>query len=185
MKIVLLVAAALPLLCGCMPTLHPLYSPETLTSLPGLEGNWESIGNGNGPETWRFSQVDSTSYTLEYTENEAPGEFDARVVKLGDYLFLDIAPLGPETENEVYRGLLLPVHMFGRLTLTADTLQIGWLDGDWLGEQIDSGTVALNYETIEEDRLLTAATGDLQAFALKYADDVSAFPLSTLHRATQ
>ncbi len=185
MKFVLLATIALLVLSGCMPTLHPLYTPETLTSLPGLQGNWESLGEGNGLETWRFSQVDSTSYTLEYTENEAPGEFDARVVKLGDYLFLDIAPFGPETENEVYRGLLVPVHMFGRLTLIGDTLQIGWLDGDWLGEQLDSGLVKLNYEKMEEDRLLTAATIDLQAFALKYAANPSAFPPSTLHRSTQ
>ena len=80
---------------GCMPSLHPLYTPETLTSLPGLSGNWEGNADESGPETWQFTQVDSVSYTLIYTENETPGEFDARIVKLGKYLFLDIAPIGP------------------------------------------------------------------------------------------
>jgi hypothetical protein len=171
-------------LVGCMPSLHPLYTAENLVSLLGLSGNWEGNADESGPETWQFTQVDSVSYTLEYTENEAPGEFDARIVQLGKYQFLDIAPIGPETENELYRGLLMPIHMFGRIWLTGDTLRIGWLDGDWLSRQLDSGTIVLNCETMDEDRLITASTAQLQEFAQKYADDTLAFPPTVLDRVT-
>jgi hypothetical protein len=186
MKRLLLASLALMAIAivGCMPSLHPLYSAENLTSLPGLSGTWEGNADESGPETWQFSQVDSVSYTLEYTENEAPGEFDTHIVKLGNHLFVDIAPIGPETENELYRGLLMPVHMFGRIWLKGDTLRIGWLDGDWLSQQIDSGLIELGCETMDEDRLITASTAQLQEFAQKYADDTLAFPPTVLDRVT-
>jgi hypothetical protein len=183
--ITVLLALAAAVLLGCMPSLHPLYLPENLVSLKGIEGRWENDSSEIGDETWEFSRRDSLGYNLTYTENGEAGEFDARIVKLDNLLFIDMAPNPPETDNDVYKGLLLPMHMFGRIWLEGDSLRIGWLDGDWLYDKVEKGEVNLALESGENDQVLVASTQDLQAFAIKYADDPEAFPSETLTRAVR
>ncbi len=79
------------LLCGCIPSLYPIYTEQNLVNLPQLVGTWEEDG-GEEANTWEFTANDSSSYRLVYTEDGEPGFFIVHVAKLGGYLFLDITP---------------------------------------------------------------------------------------------
>jgi hypothetical protein len=183
-RFAILVISAL-ILTSCMASLYPLYLPENLTLLKGIEGKWESDSTEIGDETWEFTKHDSLSYDLIYTEFGNPGSFDAHFVKLDTYLFIDMSPKPAESDNETYSGMLVPTHLFGRVWFQGDSLIIGWLDSEWLDEKIEDGEISLQHESQENDKLLTASTQDLQAFVLRYVDSVDAFPPQVLTRAAR
>ncbi|MFZ1685427.1 MAG: hypothetical protein WAU88_15025 [Candidatus Zixiibacteriota bacterium] len=183
-RFAILVISALTL-ASCMASLYPLYLPENLTSLKGIEGKWESDSTEIGDETWEFSKHDSLSYDLIYTEFGSPAPFSVHFVKLDSYLFIDLSPKPAESDNETYSGMLVPTHIFGRVWFQGDSLVIGWLDPEWLSDKLEAGDVSLNHEERENDQLLTAPTQELQAFAVRYANDPDAFPRETLTRAVQ
>ena len=167
---------------GCIPSLYPLYTETELTYVPDLIGSWEESSEGGENDIWKFEQTDSVTYALTYFEDSVPAPFEAHVLTLGKNLFIDIRPERPESANDLQKALLLPVHLFGRLSLTKDTLTIGWLDGDWLKRKMESETVSLSHTLIDSDLLLTASPQELQSFVLKHLDDADAFPVSTYSR---
>jgi hypothetical protein len=183
-RFAILVISALTLI-GCLASLHPLYLPENLTAVRGIEGKWESDSTEIGEESWEFSKHDSLSYDLIYTEFGNPASFNAYFVKLDSYLFIDMSPKPAQSDNDTYSGMLVPTHLFGRVWFQGDSLVIGWLDSEWLDDKIEAGEVSLSHESQENDKLLTASTEELQAFVLRYANDPDAFPTGTLTRAVQ
>ena len=90
---------------GCfILSVHPLYFEENLVFEPELIGTW---GNSEeldpDGETRKFEKVDDKSYRFTLREDDGQiGHFEAHLVKLGDYLFLDIFPEEPETGNEFF-----------------------------------------------------------------------------------
>src|SRR6187401_3334085 len=77
-------------LAGCIPTLHPLYTDDDVIFDPALVGLW---AEENSKDTWLYEKVDDKSYRLTYTDGEGKkGEFQARLLKLGGFRFLDLYP---------------------------------------------------------------------------------------------
>jgi len=172
-------------LSGCIPSLHPLYLPENLTAVKAIEGKWVTDGTQETTETWEFLQRDSLGYTLNYSENDQSGRFDARPLMLGTYLFIDVKPNPPDSDNDVYQGLMLPLHLFGRVWIQGDSLRIAWLDGDYVKDQVDKGDAGVTIDDMDEDQILTSSTQELQAFVLRHVDDSDAFYPVRLVRAQQ
>jgi len=169
---------------GCVPSIHPLYTPETLAAEPGLPGVWVS---DDGSARWDFRPSGTKEYDLRYTERdvkngaETAASFSARVVRLGKFRFLDICPVKLEPGNDLYRALFIPSHLFLRLEIEGDKLRLAILDGDWLKKELRGGRVALAHERIGDERsgreiLLTASTRELQRFMLAQGGNAKAFP---------
>jgi hypothetical protein len=91
-------------------------------------------------------------------------------VKLAGHSFLDFYPAEPSDG-----GLSVPTHFFCTVALAGDSLQIAYLDEEWLKARLMDGSVELAHETVDDGVVLTASTQDLQRFAVKYADDREAF----------
>lgn len=165
---------------GCVPSLHPLFTEKDLTFDPALVGTWV---DEDGKNTWRFQKSGENIYELVYTENEEPAKFQAHLLKLGDFLFLDIFPEDLKMKNGLYQGLLLPAHGFSRIWIEKDSVRLAYLDPDWLKQMIDNKKIKIDHDFVNQTIILTAQTPDLQNFALKYAGDAKAFSNQTeLHR---
>jgi hypothetical protein len=167
-------------LTGCVPSLHPLFTDKDLVFDQALVGTWV---DEDGKNIWEFKKSEENSYELVYTENEEPAKFQAHLVKLGDFLFLDIFPEEPEMKNGLYKGLLIPAHGFSRIWIEGDSVRLAYLDPDWLKKMINTKKIKIGHDFIDQGIILTAQTKDLQKFAVKYAEDAKAFSVKTeLHR---
>src|SRR3972149_838104 len=158
-------------LTGCVPSLHPLFTDKDLVFDPALVGTWV---DEDGKNIWEFQKSRENAYELVYTENEEPAKFQAHLLKLGDFLFLDVFPEEPEMKNGLYKGLLIPAHGFSRIWMEGDLVRLAYLDPDWLKQMIDKKKVKIDHDFIDQSIILTAQTEDLQKFAVKYAEDVKA-----------
>lgn len=178
-NILILLGVAI-LFTGCVPSLHPLFTDKDLVFDPALVGTWV---DEDGKSTWTFQKSGENAYELVYTENEEPAKFQAHLLKLGDFLFLDIFPEESEMKNGLYKGLLIPAHGFSRIWIEGDSVRLAYLDPDWLKGMIDKKKIKIDYDLIDQTIILTAQTNELQNFALKYAEDNKAFSnKSELHR---
>lgn len=178
-KILILLGVAI-FLTGCVPSLHPLFTEKDLVFEPALVGTWV---DEDGKSTWTFQKSGENAYELVYTENEEAAKFQAHLVKLGDFLFLDIFPEESEMKNGLYKGLLITAHGFSRIWIEGDSVKLAYLDPDWLKDMIDKKKIKIGHDFIDQGIILTEQTNELQNFALKYAEDVKAFSnKSELHR---
>ncbi len=167
-------------LTGCVPSLHPLFTDKDLVFDQALVGTWV---DEDGKNIWEFKKSEENSYELVYTENESPAKFEAHLVKLEKFLFLDLFPKEPEIKNGFYKGHLIRAHSFARIWMEGDSLHLAALDSDWLKDMIDKKKVKIGHDWIDQGIILTEQTKDLQKFAVKYAEDSKAFSnRSELHR---
>ena len=161
------------LLAGCVPSLHPLYTEEDLVYDPALVGTWTEEG---GKDSWTFQKSGDNAYNLIYTEEGVPARFDAHLVRIGEFLFLDTYPGEPDIKNDFYLLHLIPAHTFSRIRMEGHVLSYAMLDLDWLKKMISEKKVDIGHEKMEGGILLTAPPKELQGFFIKYAEDNKAFP---------
>jgi len=177
------------LLGGCVPvmSLHPLYTEKEVVFEEKLLGTW--VDDINSPNTtWEFKRPDEkeNKYRLIFADNEGKrGLFDAHLMKLGDRFFLlDVFPSEPPWDeddpnkvNWVFNTLfLVPVHTFIKINGIEPRMNLQLTDDEDFKELLEENPSAVEFATIEEQPVLTAPTGELQAFVLKYADDKRLFP---------
>lgn len=109
------------------PSLHPLFTEENLVFEPALVGTWT---NEKGDETWTFQKSSETAYELIHVEKGVSAKFEARLVRMEDFLFLDVYPQDPNIQNEFYKAHLILGHTFARVWIDEDVLHLSILDHD-------------------------------------------------------
>lgn len=173
MKILLTFGITL-LISGCVVTsLHPLFTEKDVIFDPALIGTWVEE---NEKETWTFQKAGDYTYDLFYEGEGESAKFEAYLVRLRKFEFLDIYPREPEIKNDFYKLHLIPAHTFSRIWKDGDVLRIAMLDPDWLKGLIAQKKVKIAHERLDDRIILTASTKELQNFLLKYAENVNAFP---------
>lgn len=165
------------LLCGCVPSLYPLYTPADLTFAPELVGTWTGEKE---KETWVFKKEDDNAYAATLTESDGKkGNFKVHLVKIEEHLFLDIYPETPEIDaNSFYIWHLRPVHTFMKVEQLAPTLKVATLDLDWCTKYLKENPTAISHEITDDTILLTAKPKELQAFLLKHLNTEGAWEQS-------
>lgn len=174
------------LMAGCVevepsPTfvvsLHPLYTREDPIFEPALVGTWVSE---NGEGTIVFQKSKDNAYDLFYTEEGVPVKLQVHLVRLGEFLFLDIFPGDATTKNLFFA---IPVHTFLRISIEGDVLRLAMLDFDLLKGTGPQEKFQIAHEDVDWWRVLTAPTQDLQSFVLQHAEDTTVFSNPTeFHR---
>ncbi len=172
-------------LASCFVTsIHPLYTEKDLVFVPELLGTWKAEDE---EDLYTFQQTGKNAYELIITGQESnkkstgildyeeAGRYEAHLVKLGKFLFLDIYPQLPVMEEYGIDIHLVPVHSFHKILIEKDVLRLVSLDYDWLEEMIKGNKINLAHVRLEDRFVLTASTGELQKFVLKYAEDSEAF----------
>jgi hypothetical protein len=186
------------LLSGCiMQSLHPFLPEKDWALEPALVGSWsrqpdkDDSTDAEAGQVWTFTQMEGEEkgYDLAISEAGETARFEARVAKLGDTLFLNMAPgemdmcdssKEPEDQTSEPMGLywlhLIPAHSAWRVRLEGDSLKLDALDPDWVKGQVNEKALGLRYETVSDNLILTASPEELREFLLKHAHDDEAFP---------
>jgi len=177
-------AALAVVLCiaGCIPSVHPLYTPKDVVFNPALLGTWAK--KDAKKERWVFAEgklkdpaKTPGNYQLVYTDDSGrSGRFVVYLVRLGDRWFLDLFPEDPKLkQNGFYQLHLFPVHTFLLVREITPDLLLSPMDLDWFKKLLQEHPEALRHE-VEDDRvLITASTRELQAFLPAHVDDPKAF----------
>lgn len=169
------------ILGGCVPvmSLHPLYTEKDVVFEEKLLGTWVQ---DNNETTWQFTCPNEPEKTYEIVFSDKEGKkglFSAHLIRLKDKLFLDLYPGEPpwdETDpNKIkwpYNTLfLLPAHTFVKVNSIEPALKLQITDDGRMKKLFEEDPGAVEHTSIEDKPVLTASTGELQAFVLKYADD--------------
>ena len=171
-KVLLPLVAVAVILTACVPSLQPLYSPETIVFREELIGIWKE--KPDDEESWTFTKGENNAYHLAIREKDESSQLEARLVKLGEHHFLDLYPKSDALEGaklgDFYRATLVPGHLIIKVKLGAK-LEMQLMQPENLDKMLKADPKALAHTYVESDRLLiTASTADLQAFIKKHAE---------------
>ena len=163
---------------SCIPSLNPLYTEHDLVFDASLVGVWTETETG---ETWALSKRDKLEYRLIHTDTDGiKGAFSARLVKLGDNLFLDIVPIKPGfTQNDFYKTRFFPTHTFVHIAIDRTGVKLSYLEPAWVADYLSENPDALRHEKIAGDLLLTSSPKEMQKFLLAHLTTRGAFSKPT------
>ena len=168
----------LAFITGCVPCLNPIYTDKDVIVDPALVGTW---GSGEPKEKWVFTKTGARSYKLAQTDGEGlTAEFDVRLVRLGDYRFLDLVVTNADEKHFRLNGFaafsLIPGHLVLQVHETAPKLKISAMNPDWLKEWLEKNSKSIEHRKFGEDRyVIVASTADLQKFVLRHASEEGLF----------
>jgi hypothetical protein len=159
---------------SCVPLLNPFYTETDLVADAALVGAWIDRESG---ESWTFSSCTNLKYSLIHVDSDGrKSEYDARLLKLEDKLFLDIVPTrSGSNQNEFYQGLFFATHTFVRVVPTSSTVQIAYMDPRWLKDFLAENPDAIRHEKIRGEIVLTSPTKETQKFVLAHINTRGAF----------
>jgi hypothetical protein len=158
-----LILAGVILGSGCVLSLNPLYTDADLTMDPSLVGTW--VDNETG-ETWIFSNCEKFKYTLLHSDPDGrKGEYEARLVKIEDKLFLDVLPVKPRfVQNDLYRDRFIATHTFVHIVRKDSTVEISYMDPRWLEDYLSENPDAIRHEKVGGDVVLSSSPKETQKF---------------------
>ena len=176
---------SLLLTTACVPSLYPLYTDDDVVFDPAVVGTWIDDDDA----TWTLEERSSGhGYRLTIVEEDVSMDFAARLVRLGEYRFLDIYP-EDDSRDDFLGSHFVAAHTFWKLSIEDETMRLVGLNPDWLADGLEDGTVQLTYSRWGhdgDDVLLTAKTRELQEFIVAHAENAEAFDtVVRLHRRQQ
>jgi hypothetical protein len=174
-----LALAALLMLSGCWVTsINPLYeewsNDPDLVFDQSLVGSWIEVGDKcTAPLTITAKDgvydLQSTGKGEGCSDSVSPSLFQARLVKLDAYFFLDVSPMAEDVCD-----MCIATHSIYLAEFDKTTLTITPVDYDWLKKAIAAKTVTLATMP-DHSETLVASTKDLKALCRKYAGDKEVF----------
>jgi hypothetical protein len=173
------VVALCILFAGCVPSLYPLFTPETVVFKEELVGTWQE--KPDSKENWKFEKGEEKVYKLTLSEEDGKSSpFEARLVKLDQLLFLDLFPLGDALENAKlgtwFRMSIIPGHLIIKVGKIGETLELSLMEPDWLKQQLQKDPKMLDHAFLDKESfVITAKTAELQAFFKKHANTKEAW----------
>lgn len=170
--LVLMTALGLMLTSACIPSLFPLYSDADVVTDSRLIGTWSPPDQNE--ELWTFS-ASGDAYRLTVFDGDSCTPYEAHIVALGQFLFLDLMPIKPKFDGGMYDGLLLRLHTFFLIKVEEDRLEIAGLDLQDLKRQIEDGTISARLLEVDGDSVLAEPTPELQELVLEWAEMPGAF----------
>ena len=169
----ILAGVIIVLLGGCVPSLHELYTEDTVVFDEALLGKWV-----HDEEIWQFDRAaEDKAYNLVITqEEEQKSVLVGHLVKMDNKLFLDLYPGDMELDvGEFYKMHLLPAHTFLKVDAIEPQLAIRAMTPDTLEQMLKEKPKLIKHEIIDDRLVLTASPKELQAFLKAHADDEDFF----------
>ena len=167
---------------GCVPSWNPFYTEKDLVFDRALVGVWSPVNAKEGSkETWAFTNESDTRYRLQQTDEEGrKAEFDARLVKLKERLFLDLYLAKVEDDDvklNAWAGFsLVPAHLILKVEQIQPALKIAAMNPYWMQKFLKQHPDAIAHRVVLGDNIvLTASTSELQKFVLGHSGDEDFF----------
>ncbi len=183
---VALVTTAIFAGCGPANSLFPLFNNSDKVFDATLLGEWKQLYDPPQDDSktarWVFRRsAREFSYDLSVTALVPKAEglglcSTARLVRLEESLFIDFSAC--ESEDRNLKEISFPAiesHMFGRIRIEKDRVQIDFLKDEWVSKQVKAGKLPIAYVDTPSGPVLSAKTDELRKFALEHAKDDEAF----------
>lgn len=151
-------------LLGCVPSLHELYTDDTVVFDPAIAGRWQQEDGA----VWEFVPDEKAkSYQLTIHEKDAPkSKLVAHLVNLDGAFFFDFYP-AEDDEIEMGNWIkfhLIPGHLFLRVEQTEPNLVLSAMNADTIGKLLTEKPNMVKHERRDDAVLLTDTPKNLQAF---------------------
>lgn len=162
---------------GFALSLQPSYTPVDLELDQALAGAWATT---EGDVTFSFEQGERMEYKVVVKERdgekETSAEFEAHLMRIGAFWFLDFLPNGAPGGSEFYQMHLFRAHSIARVEISQDALRMAFFDATWLQKKIDEKSLDISYQKTDGMLLLTGTTEEVQDLLFRHGSDDGAFP---------
>jgi hypothetical protein len=155
-------------------SVHPIYDADNQPGDKRLTGLWIDTDDSAS-----FVEIrgDKNFYTLTRWLDKDTIWYEAHYAKVGDYYYLDLYPLDGKPykiDDQAIRNFL-PFHTFVKLELGDRNAVVSMFDEDKLMTLFRQNRIRLRHELMDDYVLITANTGDLQKFIMKYSASKDVF----------
>jgi hypothetical protein len=128
------------------------------------------------------SREDSLLYSKSYVISFAKSGYDytmiASLMRLGDNMYADFIPVAVSKTGSAMSGSIFDgsdymiSHSIAKIIFTGGNMEIKFLNDDFIGDQLQKGTLAIKYEydPTFKTTLVTAPSAWIRQFLLKYGD---------------
>ena len=183
-RLVTPLALAALLFTGCVVTsVYPFYQAKDVTFDPALLGTWVDTDSDPGDDSWVFEKIDDRTYKLIVANGTEKTEFDARLFKLGDVMFLDWLPRERPDGG-------VPMHHLVRVDTISPQLTVRLFKSDWLADHLERNPRAVRHIAVpkpageggSDEIVLTADTKELQRFIRKHLKTADAWSEAEIMR---
>lgn len=160
---------------GCILSLQPFYTPDSIVTRPDLPGRWTSE---DGKAVWNFEPGEDGHYLLTIRDEQGRrGAFEATLSRLGDQLYIDLYPDEPENEStlDFYKLHLMPVHTFYRVYLDDKLFTLDYINEDWMEKYLRKYPDSLGHAFADDELLITASPEDIRSFCANNLDPNASF----------
>lgn len=161
------------LLGGCVRSLQPVLKPEQVVKMPEIAGKWVSIKNEK--EGLDVTPADDGFKVTYRSEKGEPGQYVARIGRIGDLLIADVMPAEPSEKSGSEMILMVPVHTVFIITQTSPQLAGRTLDYNWFKDYVPQHPDELATTKSDSELLITATTEQIQQFVTKHVQDEKAW----------
>jgi hypothetical protein len=177
--------ALLLCLVGCVRSINPVYTNDTLVADPTLLGSWTDEDG----ETVVVTGGDGGTYRLAVHDDGKTTHLVARLTKVEDLLVADFTVDDDALpDSDVFKAHLLPLHSFFFVEKPDDaTLNLRTINPDWIGQYLERHPDAVPHRKAQSDReppLLTGSTEEVRAFLAKVVREPGALGEATVYRKT-
>ncbi len=172
---------------GCLvPSIYPFYDDDTLVIAPGILGVWISADGSNDKKTWEFRKNGEKGYSFIFTDESGQrGNFEAHVLQLEDYRYLDLFPDVKTVKDkfvDVYLLHLVPVHTLFRLWFVNGMLHLAPLNLVWIENRVRETNIRIAHVWSADRIVLTAETPELQRLITEHVQEAFSDPDVLRHR---
>ena len=155
------------LIGGCVPSLHQLWTKDTLVYEDAIAGTYREGGN-----VWEFvGDPENRSYALTiHEDDDKTSQLTAHLVEVEGERFFDFYPADDAQleGGDWMKFHLIPAHLFFHVSATEPNLVIAAMDPDKVEKLLKEKPDMVKHEMIEDDRVvLTDLPEGLQRFLLK------------------
>lgn len=152
---------------GCVPSLHPLYTPKTIVYDPAIAGIWQQ-----DDERWEFvGDPNDQSYHLTVTDkNDKQSKLYVRLVQVNGQRFFDFFPAEDADLDggDWIKFHVIPIHLFFTVEKSGESLVLTTLLPDEADKLLAEKPKLVKHERLEDGRVvLTDTSENLQKFLLE------------------
>lgn len=164
-KMSVLLISSMVVLFGCVPSLHELYTEETLVFEPGIAGRWQQEGDD---AVWVFEgDAENKSYRLTIAEKGAKeSRLTVHLVAVGGQRFFDFyhAEDADIEAGDWVKATLIPGHLFVRVEATEPNLVLWVMNPETVKKVLKERPELVKHERTDDRVVLTDGPEGLQAF---------------------
>lgn len=186
---IVMILIAMMIATSCIvPSLQPLYTPETIVAEPEILGTWIDSGD---EVNYTFSAGEENSYRLDCVDSQdVKSAFKCYIVELRGQKFIDMYPISMEESCPGYAPWhLMPVHSFYWIKQLTPALTVSTLDLGWLRKytQAHPGEIGVSSYPMDDDEepIFTATTEQLQKFLRDNVETPGAFEAEVILTPTK